>query len=149
MNGGRIRRHCRAREPPALNYSFPLPQGPSAMQLSCEPVLRRALLYPVNARALQQRFHCSTHARARSNHTRSPHGDSRPLHVWANRWYPGLQIHEERTQYIQNSLKFKNQKTLNISKGLYRTNKTFYANKEMHSTAVKHNTLFVISLLCQ
>lgn len=60
MNGGRIHRYCHVREPPALNYSLPLPQGPSAMQLSCEPVLRRALLYPVNAQALQQRFPSST-----------------------------------------------------------------------------------------
>lgn len=41
---------------PALDYSLPLPQEPSAMQLSCESVFHRALLYPVNAQTLQQRF---------------------------------------------------------------------------------------------
>ena len=29
------------------------------MQLSCEPVLHHALLYPVSARALQQHFPCT------------------------------------------------------------------------------------------
>ena len=61
MNGGGIHWYCRVWEPPALDYSLPLPQGPSAMQLSCEPVLRRALLYPVNAQALQQCFPSSRH----------------------------------------------------------------------------------------
>lgn len=56
MNGGGIRWFSRVWEPPALDYLLPLPQGPSAMQLSCEPVLHRALLYPVNAQALQQYF---------------------------------------------------------------------------------------------
>lgn len=33
------------------------------LQCSCpEPVLRRALLYPDSARALQQRYPCTTHA---------------------------------------------------------------------------------------
>ena len=54
-------------EPPALDYSLPLPQEPSAMQLSCEPVLHRALLYPVNAEVLQQCLTSKTRTHARTH----------------------------------------------------------------------------------
>lgn len=60
----------------------------------------------------------------------------------------------EHSTYISislspNSLKSKNQTSLYICKGLHRTHKTFCPNKEMRSAAVKHNNLFLISLLCQ
>lgn len=122
MNGGGIHQYRRARESPALHYSLPLPQGPSAMQLSCEPVLHHALLYPVSARALQQRFPCTTRART--------HTQTYILLHFSQHFDTGLHIHMWYLNQRNMHQLFKGSKHFNIPQTIKMSMKTCVSERQ-------------------
>lgn len=123
------------------------------LQCSCPVSLCFAVPYFI----LSMLKHCSNASIAAHTHTQTTHKCHTMTHVLVARfgklliWWltDSFETNTMHTFLSQNSLEFKKEKNLYVCKGSYRTNKTFYANKEKHSAAVKHNTLFSISLLCQ
>lgn len=113
------------------------------LQCSCPVSLCFAVPYFI----LSMLKHCSNAsiaAHAHSSHTQMPHKDSRfarPL------LYKLIDSLETNTIHIFLSLWVKIPS--NPNQNVRTEQKTFCANKEKHSAAVKHNTLFLISLLCQ